>query len=183
MVGEGGEIMIENLEAVFIDRDGTIGGDGHFIHPKDFKPYPFALEALKLLKDDGVKIFSFTNQHRISEGQATIEEFEEEFLSFGFDKTYICPHAMDGNCDCHKPEPGMLLKAAEENELNLKNCLVIGDLGSDMVAADIVGAKKILVKTGWGQGSIGEYRHLWKDVNTDYIAENLLDAVNWIITE
>ncbi|MCM1991275.1 hypothetical protein [Oceanirhabdus seepicola] len=53
--------------------------------------------------------------------------------------------------------------------------------GADLVAADKVRAKKILVKTGWGQGTIGEFRYLWKDVNAGYIAENLLEAVNWII--
>ncbi len=77
----------------------------------------------------------------------------------------------------------MLLKAFKEFNLNLKNCVVVGDVGTDMLAAASVGAYKILVKTGWGEGSLGQYRDLWKDVTPDYIAENLLDAVNWILNK
>lgn len=173
--------MIKRIQAVFIDRDGTIGGNGHFIHPNDFKIYPFTNEALSMLKKAGMKIFAFTNQHRISRGQATLEDFEKEFQLLGFDDSYICPHPMDGDCTCHKPKPGMLLKAAHEYELDLRNCVVIGDVGSDMVAANEVGAIKILVKTGWGQGSLNEYRHKLVNVEPDYIAESLLEAVKWII--
>lgn len=175
--------MNRDIEAVFIDRDGTIGGNGHFIHPRDFEPYHFSNEAISLLKNEGIKIFSFTNQHRISRGEVTMEDFEREFSSYGFDKAYICPHAMDGNCDCHKPQPGMLLRAANEFGLDLTKCIVIGDVGSDMIAADKVGAKKILVKTGWGTGSLGEYRELWEHVESDYVAENLLDGVKWLLSE
>ncbi|MDY0410172.1 HAD hydrolase-like protein [Paracerasibacillus soli] len=57
---------------------------------------------------------------------------------------------MDGDCNCHKPKPGLLLKAAEEHSLDLTKTVVIGDVGSDMLAAEVVGAKKILVLTGWG---------------------------------
>lgn len=54
-----------NVQAVFIDRDGTIGGTGHFIHPRDFELYPNAQEAITLLKQNGMKVFALTNQHRI----------------------------------------------------------------------------------------------------------------------
>lgn len=176
--------MVKKIEAIFFDRDGTIGGDGHFVHPKDFKLYPFSQKAFDLLKDTGIKMFSFTNQHRISKGEATIKEFEEELLSYNFDKAYICPHAMnDEECNCQKPKPGMLLKVAEEYNLDLKRCVVIGDLGSDMIAADKVGAIKVLVKTGWGKGSIGEYRYLWQDVEPNFVAENLLEAIKWILID
>ncbi|WP_243298014.1 hypothetical protein [Bacillus litorisediminis] len=70
---------MNNIQAVFIDRDGTIGGTGHFIHPKDFSLYPFSMEDLKLLKNQNIKMFAFTNQNRISKNQATITEFQEQF--------------------------------------------------------------------------------------------------------
>lgn len=71
--------LIRNLEAVFIDRDGTIGGTGHFIHPNDFVPYEFSRTAIQLLQSQGIKIFGFTNQHRVSRGEASIVEFQKNF--------------------------------------------------------------------------------------------------------
>ncbi|MGG3915892.1 HAD hydrolase-like protein [Rossellomorea vietnamensis] len=60
----------------------------------------------------------------------------------------------------------------------------IGDVGStDMLAAHTVGAMKVLVLTGWGQGSLNQYRDNWAEVEPDYVAENLLDAVKWVISK
>ncbi|KMK76821.1 HAD-IIIA family hydrolase [Alkalihalobacillus pseudalcaliphilus] len=171
-----------NLQAVFIDRDGTIGGTGHFVHPNDFKPYSFSMEAIELLKKKGIPVFALTNQHRISKGQASIHDFEEEFEKLGFDDAFICPHPMDGHCTCHKPKPGLLHHAAEKYQLDLSQTAVIGDVGStDMLAAEEVGALKILVKTGWGQSSLDDFRDSWSTVDVDYIAENLLSAVHWLL--
>ncbi|WP_342598893.1 HAD-IIIA family hydrolase [Psychrobacillus sp. FSL H8-0483] len=175
-------INIKDIQAVFIDRDGTIGGTGHFIHPKDFKPYDFSKDAFQLLQDHGIKTFAFTNQHRISRKEASIQEFLEEFRSYGFDDAFICPHSENDVCGCHKPRPGMLLDAARIHNLDLKKCVVIGDVGStDMLAAHAVGAMKILVLTGWGKSSLQQCRDAWKNVEPDYIAENLLEAVRWLL--
>lgn len=172
------------VEAVFIDRDGTIGGTGHFIHPDDFKPYPFSQRAILLLKETGIKVFAFTNQHRIARGQASIEDFQTEFSNFGFDDAYICPHRPEDLCECHKPKPGMLLEAARKHRLDLTNCVVIGDVGAtDMLAASEVGATKILVKTGWGMDSLQNYRQPWAHITPDHISENLEEAVHWIINK
>lgn len=171
------------LQAVFIDRDGTIGGTGHFIHPRDFVLYKGALDAIHLLKGQGIKVFAFTNQHRISKQQASEEEFREQFLSYGFDDAFICPHGNTETCDCRKPKPGMLHAAAAAYDLDLTKCAVIGDVGdTDILAAHVVGAMKVLVKTGWGMGSLTDYRSSWAEVVPDYIAENLLDAVNWLLS-
>ncbi|MFB5088716.1 HAD-IIIA family hydrolase [Psychrobacillus sp. PGGUH221] len=174
--------QIKNIEAIFIDRDGTIGGTGHFIHPKHFKPYEFSNDAFKLLKEHGIRMFAFTNQHRISRKEASITEFQEEFLSFGFHDAFICPHSEDDACMCHKPKPGLLIEAARKHNLELKNCVVIGDVGStDMLAAHAVGALKILVLTGWGKSSLHQHREIWKDIEPDHIAQNLLEAVQWLL--
>ncbi|HWO76613.1 MAG TPA: HAD-IIIA family hydrolase [Bacillus sp. (in: firmicutes)] len=173
---------MNNIQAVFIDRDGTIGGTGHFIHPKDFSLYPFSIEAFKLLKDHDINMFAFTNQHRISKNQATIREFQEQFKSFGFDDAFICPHNQDAESECRKPRTGLLLDAAKKYNLDLSKCAVIGDVGStDMLAAHAVGAMKILVQTGWGKSSLSEYRYTWTEAEPDYVAENLLDAVRWLV--
>ncbi len=103
-----------NIEAVFVDRDGTIGGTGHFIHPKDFSPYSFSRAALQILKDNNIKTFACTNQHRISRGEATLDDFYKEFQSYEFDDAFICPHSLDDDCNCHKPKPGMLFEASKK---------------------------------------------------------------------
>lgn len=176
--------MNNKLQAVFIDRDGTIGGTGHFIHPKDFTPYPFSKEALDLLKEKGIKTFACTNQHRISKDEATIEDFINEFQAFGFDDAFICPHGSTEGCECQKPSPGMLREAAEKHGVDLSKTAFIGDVGAtDMLAAHAVGALKILVLTGWGEGSLTQYRYSWADIEPDYIAENLLDAVKWLVNK
>lgn len=173
---------MEDLQAVFIDRDGTIGGTGHFIHPKNFTPYPFSKEAHDLLKENGIMTFACTNQHRISKGGASIEDFLDEFEAFGFDDAFICPHSSTEGCECRKPSPGMLQEAAEKHGLDLTKTAFIGDVGStDMLAAHSVGATKILVLTGWGEGSLTQYRHKWAEIEPDYIAENFLDAVKWLL--
>ncbi|GAF11114.1 D-glycero-D-manno-heptose 1,7-bisphosphate phosphatase [Bacillus sp. JCM 19046] len=174
--------MVQEIQAVFIDRDGTMGGTGHFIHPNDFSPYSFTGKALKKLKDHGVKLFALTNQHRISKGEATVADFQMEFDELGFDDSFICPHSPTERCGCHKPEIGLLLEAQQKHQLDLKKTVIIGDVGStDMLAAHKVGAYKILVATGWGERSKSDYRHTWLETEADYYAEHLLDAVNWIL--
>ncbi len=171
---------IQNVQAIFIDRDGTIGGTGHFIHPRDFELYPNAQEAITLLKQNGMKVFALTNQHRISRGQATVQEFEQQFQEYGFDQAYICSH--EEECGCRKPKPGMLLQAAEQYNLDLTKCIVIGDVGeTDMLAAHAVGATKIMVRTGWGESSLTKFRDKWAQTEPDYIAADILEAAHWII--
>ena len=175
----GGGAM--HLQAVFLDRDGTLGGDGHFCHPKDFVPYPWTAPAIEVLRILRVKIFGLTNQPRISAGEAAEQDFAEEFARLGCDGAYVCPHALDADCACRKPRPGLLVRAAQVHDLDLTRCAVIGDVGAtDMLAASQVGALKILVKTGWGVGSLTDYRHCWVDVRPDYVAQDVLDAAHWL---
>jgi histidinol-phosphate phosphatase family protein len=169
------------IRAAFIDRDGTIGGTGHFIHPRDFVPYSFSQGALDLLHAHGIKLFACTNQWRINKKQASVAEFMNEFKAYGFDDVFICPHGPDDGCACRKPKPGLLFEAAEKYQLDLSETIFVGDTGTDMCAADAVCAKKILVRTGWGEGSLHEYRHIWAQVEADYIATDLRDAARWIV--
>lgn len=174
--------MATIIDAVFIDRDGTIGGDCSIIYPGAFKLYPFAEEAVKLLKSLGIKVFAFTNQPGISRGESTVNDFEKELLGFGFDKAYICPHRPEEQCSCRKPSHKLLVKASIEHKIDLKRCAVIGDRWSDMLAGHNAGTKKILVVTGAGNEALGKYRNKWADVQPDYVAENVLDAVLWLLS-
>ncbi len=171
---------IQKIEAIFIDRDGTIGGDHTIHYPGEFKIFPLSKKLIHQLKSDGINVFSFTNQPGISEGKATIHDFTEELTRFGFDDVFICPHSPTEGCRCRKPGIGMLLHAAEKHNLTLENCMVIGDRWSDMLAASSANCKKILVKTGAGLTSLNEHGEKRKDVELDYVAENLADAIDWL---
>lgn len=175
--------MKNKIKAVFIDRDGTMGGGSDVIYPGDFKLYSFTKEAFKILKHHKVKIFAFTNQPGISLGKATLGNFEDELLGFGLDNAYICPHSPKEHCNCRKPGAGLLLKASAEYKLDFSQCMIIGDRLTDMQAAEKVDAHKILVGTGVGKDSLKANKNNEKNVQIDYLARNLLDAVNWMIVE
>jgi histidinol-phosphate phosphatase family protein len=115
------------IEAIFLDRDGTIGGSNEIQYPGDFQLFPQAKQAIIDIKKQNIPLFSFTNQPDITKGKVKKSDFISELLAFGFDDVYLCPHEDSDNCSCRKPRPGMLLKAAEEHSLNLANCIVIGE--------------------------------------------------------
>lgn len=178
------------MVAVFIDRDGTIGGTGGGVHPFEFSMYDFSPQSIKLLNDLGVKVFLFTNQTRVGRGYFTESELLEGFEklkkdlakhSAFLDDIFYCPHKPEDGCECQKPNIGLLVKAEKMYNLNLKECYVIGDTGSsDMLSASKAGTKKILVKTGWGVSSLTIHRDKWEGIEPDYIATNLVDAVYWV---
>ncbi len=136
------------IEAIFLDRDGTIGGDDTVHDPGAFQLFPHSQELINHLKEDGIKVFAFTNQPGISEGKATSKDFIDELTKFGFDDIFLCPHSHSEGCICRKPNTGMLMNSAKKYQLNLENCVVIGDRWSDMLAASKANCLKILVKTG-----------------------------------
>ncbi|WP_096272107.1 HAD-IIIA family hydrolase [Paucisalibacillus globulus] len=173
------------MKAVFIDRDGTIGGSDQVEYPGEFELFPHVRDSIDQLKKSGLLICSFTNQPGISRGEATKEDFEVELKGFGFDSVYLCPHQHNEGCNCRKPSIGMLEQAAKENGLNLKECVVIGDRWTDMMAAQKVGCKKVLVKTGAGEASFSKYQSNeyygeWAEVSLDYVASDFIEAADWV---
>ncbi len=173
---------VHKIEAVFIDRDGTIGGSDEVLYPGEFELFPYTENSLEQLKALGIRLFGFTNQPGISRGEVTKEVFVKEMIDFGFDDVYICPHQHTDGCDCRKPNPGMLLKAAKKNQLNLSHCIVIGDRWSDLLAGHHAGCKKVLVLTGAGNEALSKYRYKWSDIEADFIAKDFEDAVNYVIS-
>lgn len=177
-----------HVQAVFLDRDGTIGGSDSVIYPDEFTLFPGVAESIQQLKNAGILVCSFTNQPGIAKGEATYESFEKELSHFGFDKIYLCPHGHAEGCACRKPSPEMLRTAAKENNLDLHQCVVIGDRWTDLIAADEVGCRKILVKTGSGKDAYTKYINKgffgrWKEVKPDFIAEDMNEAVRWLINQ
>jgi len=178
--------------AAFIDLQGTLGGDSHGdIRSLDF--YPYAIDAIKRLNDIGVLVIGITNQSRIADGALTFTDYEnklrllkDELLQNDahFDAVYCCPHNRSENCLCKKPKTGMINFAKKDFGIDINNSFVIGDMGvNDMLLAKNAGAKGILVLTGAGNASLHEYRHTWKEAEPVFIAENVLEAANFVVSD
>lgn len=181
---------MSNLKrAVFLDMQGTLGGDGTG-DIRDFDFYPFSIEAIKKLNDNGILVIIVTNQSNISRGYLTQQYYDEKVAEIRtllteqnayVDGIYCCPHTREDNCLCKKPLTGLIDAALKEFNIDLKKSFVVGDMGGDIIVANKIGAKGILVLTGAGQGSIKEFKHTWSEYDADYIAENVLEAVDWIL--
>jgi D-glycero-D-manno-heptose 1,7-bisphosphate phosphatase len=144
-------------KAVFIDRDGTINVDGPYLSdPDKFRMYPGVGKGVKRLKDAGFKIIVVTNQSGIARGYFTEDDLaavhnrmKEEFARFGvsLDGIYYCPHHPDEGCNCRKPEPGLLLKATADHEIDTARSYMVGDKQLDMIAGAKIGAQTLLVSS------------------------------------
>lgn len=183
--------------AAFIDRDGTLTEEvGYVNHPSRLKLLPRTAEAVRRLNGAGIAAVVATNQTGIARGyfsedvmnatnQALVEQLEE--AGAYLDGIYVCPHhpsegapPFRADCDCRKPHPGLLLRAAADLGLDLGASVVVGDKASDLAVARPVGARSILVLTGYGLGE-WEYRRAHFPVAPDHVATDLLDAVEWVI--
>ncbi len=174
----------------FIDFQGTLGGGGTD-DIRSLALYPFSAQAVALLNRHGVLAIGATNQSHISKGELTMEEYGRELrrikasLSLEgarFDAVYCCPHRKSDNCACKKPLTGLVDAAMGEWPMDPDKMYAVGDMGkTDMLLAKNIGAKGVLVLTGVGRGSLGEYRHTWEDAQAAHVAETLLDAARWIL--
>jgi len=189
---EGRDSMKKNI-AVFMDRDGTINEEvGYLSRVEELKLIPGAAQAIRLLNEEGIKTVVVTNQSGVARGFFSEEcvriinsSLNDMLRREGalIDRFYYCPHhPTAGNepykrvCDCRKPEPGMLLQAARELDIDLAASYVVGDMLKDLEAGRRVGAKGILVRTGYGNNVVVTDKPV-------YIAEDLLDAVKWILND
>lgn len=171
------------MKVVFIDRDGTMGGDYNVEFPQDYRHYEGTREAFSLLNKKGFVPIIFTNQSCIARGKDGGYDFASEFKEIGAADWFICPHDNNDNCSCRKPESGLLIQAQEKYNLNLNDCYVIGDRWSDMVAGGKMGCKLILVKTGRGNDALNCDREKWAEYTPIHIANNFYDAAKWLCQE
>jgi len=120
---------------------------------------------------------------------AVLAEMHRQLAREGahLDGTYYCPHLPEGivpayaiECDCRKPKPGMLLKAAAEHGLDLGRSFVVGDKPCDIEVARQAGCRGILVLTGYGRALWAD-RGIWRAIVPDAVAEDLAAAVEWIL--
>ncbi len=148
-----GEWRVRRGRAVLFDRDDTLIEDVPYLSdPEKVRPMPKAAEALSLLREAGVPLGVVSNQSGIARGHITPDQLRavtrrvDELLG-PFQTWQSCPHGPDENCPCRKPRPAMVLRAAEELGVDVRRCVVIGDIGSDVEAALTAGARAILVPT------------------------------------
>ena len=182
---------------MFIDRDGTLTEEvGYVNHPSRLRLLPRAAEAIRRLNASGVAAVVVTNQAGLARGyfsadvlRATNDALAAQLKDEGahLDGIYVCPHhPTEGvppyrtTCDCRKPAPGLLLRAATELNLELTSSTMVGDKSSDLVPAHAVGARAVLVLTGYGRGE-WEYKRAEFRVVPDHVAADLLDAVDWVL--
>jgi D-glycero-D-manno-heptose 1,7-bisphosphate phosphatase len=183
--------------AIFLDRDGTLNvEDGHITSPERFRLYSFAAEAVRLINQSGWKAIVLTNQSGIARDyftEATLAEIHElmreslRLQGARLDAIYYCAHHPDYGssryrlvCDCRKPKPGLAETAARDFNLDLNRCYVIGDRYRDIEAGHAAGARGVMVMTGYGHEEYETDRDRWPR-QPDHVAEDLLDAVKWIL--
>jgi len=166
------EKYLQPKKVVLLDRDGVINRkppEHDYVKSwSEFEFLPGAIEALKLLTQNGYDIYVITNQRGIARGmmdehdlKVINEKLKEELEKHNarINRIYYCPHGLDDRCDCRKPKPGMLFQAARENDFDLTKAIFIGDDERDLQAGDAAGCETVLVKP----------------------RENLLDIVNSLL--
>lgn len=154
------------MKIIILDRDGVINQDSdNFIKSVDeFIPLPGSIDAIAKLKHAGYKVYIATNQSGIYRGfydENTLHAMHEKLANLLNEKDSVidgiefCPHGPADHCDCRKPQPGMYLNIAkQENITDLSDVLVVGDSLRDLQAAQAVNAKPHLVRTGKGERTI-----------------------------
>ncbi len=191
--------------AIFLDRDGTLNEErGYITESSQFSLYPYAAEAVRLINVTGWLAVVITNQAGIARGLYTEDFLHElhramqtqlEQEGARLDGVYYCPHLMPERfapdehveslsgyriaCECRKPKPGLLERAARELAIDLAASYVIGDRYGDIEAGHAVGARGVLLETGHGANEFAQ-RHEWPRP-PEFTAENLLEAVKTIL--
>ena len=168
--------------AAFLDRDGVLSRaivrDGVPYAPTsldEFELYPDAPAACSVLRSLGFAPVVVTNQPDIARGRLDsklLESMNDRLASeVPVDAVYVCPHDDSDRCDCRKPEPGLLLRAAAELRLELARSVMIGDRWRDVAAGRRAGCLTVLIDRGYQEDRYEE---------PDVVAAGLSEAVRWI---
>lgn len=184
--------------AVFLDRDGVLIADVHHLTSADqIRVLPRVPEALARLRAAGWRLIVATNQSVVARGWLTEDNLGrihrallEELRSRGaeIDAVYYCPHHPEGAvtryrrvCDCRKPSPGMLLRAAREWHLDLSRCVIVGDALSDVEAGSLAGCRTVLVRGVQGEAPHATSRPPSARPRPDFVASDLWGAAEWVL--
>jgi D-glycero-D-manno-heptose 1,7-bisphosphate phosphatase len=187
--------MNADCKAIFIDKDGTLITDVPYnVDTDKIRLSTNCLTGLRRLKNEGYLLVVISNQSGVARGYfkeqelPAVEQKINALLAEGqitLDGFYYCPHHPEGyvngyafDCDCRKPMPGLLLKAAGEMRINLKASWMIGDILNDVEAGNRAGCKTILIDNGnETEWLSGEWRIPWANVKSiDEAAEYILTS-------
>jgi len=183
------------VQAIFLDRDGTINEEvGYLKTLAQLVLIPRAARAINMINVSGMLSVVVTNQSGVARGyftEAFVDTVHQHIQGMlapqqaQLDAFYYCPHHPEGRgtyrqeCHCRKPGSGMLLMAARDMKIDLARSYLIGDTRKDMQAALNAGVKPVLVRTGYGEEAETEC----SEVCPNYIADDILDAVEWIMRD
>jgi len=185
--------------AVFIDRDGTISEEvGYINHPSRFRLFPYAASAIKHLNENDWLAILVTNQAGVARGYFSEDMIQIVHAGMTTDletegaklnAIYYCAHHPSVgeppyrfDCDCRKPKPGLISRAAQDLDIDLNKSWMVGDRYSDIELARNAGLKSAFVLSGYGRGEWEHQRASWTE-KPDLVAENLLEAVRLIVKQ
>jgi D-glycero-D-manno-heptose 1,7-bisphosphate phosphatase len=183
---------------VFLDRDGTMVREVQFLRRADDLVWlPATIDAIRLLNRAGFVVCVTTNQSGVGRGlysESDVHALHDlmtttlEAAGGRVDAWFYCPHHPEATvtelrqvCECRKPRPGMIRLAAERFALDLDRSFVIGDRLTDVGLAASVGARGVLVRTGYGEHTIAE--HAGVAPGAAFIAADLMEATAWLLRQ
>jgi histidinol-phosphate phosphatase family protein len=182
-------------KTIFVDRDGVINKDpgGWTRHSyvtdwNEFRFLPGALEALKILNENGVRVIVISNQAGVSKGfftKETLDEINKRMLKEirrnggGIEAVYYCIHRQEDNCECRKPRTGLIRNAIRKYGITAASAYFIGDSHVDVVAGKEAGLKTIFVLSG----KTAQDEMMKWEKKPDYVFEDLLAAVRWLVAK
>lgn len=166
--------------AVFLDRDGTLMEEVNYCNdPATVQAIPGAGKTLSLLREQGWLTVIVTNQSGLAKGLITPAQYEAvnaellRQLGGGIDAIYFCPDHPDQHTERRKPQPGMLLEAAVDLEIDLTSSWMIGDKPIDVECGRNAGCRTVLVRTGYGSAQ--------SNTNADFVMKDVTEALKLII--
>jgi D-glycero-D-manno-heptose 1,7-bisphosphate phosphatase len=182
---------------VLLDRDGTLCEEvGYLNHMSRLLVPPESGKGVRLLNEAGIPVAVVTNQGGVGAGyfpESFVEEVHQEIdrrlaaEGARIDAYYYCPNHPNGkvppynrDSEFRKPNPGLAEQAADDLDLDLSRSYVVGDKGDDVEFAARIGARPILVLTGYGRGEWEWNRSKWS-TQPDVVVENLSAAAQWIL--
>ncbi|MBI4496137.1 MAG: HAD family hydrolase [Deltaproteobacteria bacterium] len=182
--------------AVFLDRDGTICEEvGYLDCPERLRLIPRSPEAIRRINQWGMGTVVVTNQSGVARGyfsEADLREVHERLLRLleeqgaFLDGIYYCPHHPTVGeppyrkvCSCRKPSSGLLLQAATDLDLDLRFSYAVGDRWADLEGAMRLGARGVLVLTGYGREELAAGQRS----GVSHVAGDLYEAVEWILKD
>lgn len=172
--------------AIFLDRDGVIieNRSDYVRQWSHVTVLPKAIDALSGFKRQGFKIVVVTNQSAIGRGLMTIEDAQainERLVATikegggWVDAVFMCPHKPEDNCPCRKPQPGLLLQAAQQFSLDLRSSWMVGDAWTDLLAGQSAGVKgTIIVRTG--RGAVQLLQTQREEMQPYFVCDDVFDA-------